>query len=77
VGGNLEVIADGATGLLVPAGDAAALSAALSRLLADDVLALRLARQGRELVEQKFSFDRLTREVGALYEELLQARGHA
>jgi len=77
VGGNLEVIADGATGLLVPAGDASALSQALSRLLADDVLALRLARKGRELVEQRFSFERLTREVGALYEELLQAKGRA
>ncbi|HET8823555.1 MAG TPA: glycosyltransferase [Terriglobales bacterium] len=77
VGGNLEVIADGETGLLVPAGDPAALSAALSRLLADDVLALRLARKGRELVEQRFSFERLTREVGALYEELLQTKGRA
>jgi glycosyltransferase involved in cell wall biosynthesis len=75
VGGNLEVISDGATGLLVPAGDAAALGLALSRLLADDVLALRLARKGRELVEQKFSFNHLTRQVGALYEELLQAKG--
>jgi glycosyltransferase involved in cell wall biosynthesis len=77
VGGNLEVIADGATGLLVPAGDAAALGQALSRLLADDLLSLRIARNGRELVEQRFSFERLTREVGALYEELLQAKGRA
>lgn len=77
VGGNLEVVADGITGLLVPAGDGGLLGQALSRLLADDVLALRLARQGRELVEQKFSFDRLTREVGALYDELLRAKGRA
>lgn len=77
VGGNLEVIADGATGLLVPAGDASVLGQALSRLLADDVMALRLARNARELVEQRFSFERLTREVGALYEELLQAKGRA
>jgi L-malate glycosyltransferase len=77
VGGNLEVIADGATGLLVPPGDAEALGQALLRLLADDVLALRVARKGRELVEQRFSFERLTREVGALYEELLQTKGRA
>lgn len=77
VGGNLEVIADGATGLLVPAGNPGALGEALTRLLADDVLALRLARNGRELVERRFSFERLTREVGALYEELLQAKGRA
>ena len=77
VGGNLEVIADGATGLLVPPGNAEALAQALLRLLADDVLALRVARKGRELVEQRFSFERLTREVGALYEELLQAKVQA
>ena len=75
VGGNLEVVAHGVSGLLVPPQDAPALAQALSRLLADDVLALELARNGRELVEQKFSFERLTREVGALYEELLQAKG--
>jgi len=77
VGGNLEVVADGATGLLFPVGDAEALERALSRLLVDDVLALRLARSGRQLVEERFSFERLTREVGALYEELLQAKGRA
>lgn len=75
VGGNLEVIADGATGLLVPPGNPTALAQAVSRLLGDEVLALRLARKGRELVQQRFSFERLTREVGALYEELLQAKG--
>ena len=77
VGGNLEVIADGGTGLLVPPGNATALAQAVSRLLGDEVLALRLARTGRELVQQRFSFERLTREVGALYEELLQAKGGA
>lgn len=77
VGGNLEVISDGATGLLVPPHDSVALAQALARLLDDDVLALRLARRGRELVEQRFSFERLTGEVGALYEELLQAKGRA
>ena len=77
VGGNVEVIADGATGLLVPPVDPPSLSQALSQLLSDDVLALRLSRQGRELVEQRFSFERLTREIGALYEELLRAKGRA
>jgi glycosyltransferase involved in cell wall biosynthesis len=75
VGGNLEVIEDAVTGLLVPPGDAVALGNAVARVLEDDLLAQRLARNGRELVEQKFSFGRLTREVGELYEELLLAKG--
>ena len=75
VGGNLEVIEDGVTGLLVPPGDAVALGNAVARLLDDDVLARRMAENARKMVERKFSFERLTREVGALYEELLQAQG--
>ncbi len=75
VGGNLEVIEDGVTGLLVPPGDAVALGNAVARLLEDPVLAQRLAQNGRKLVERKFSFERLTREVGELYEELLMAKG--
>ncbi len=75
VGGNLEVVEDGVTGLLVPPGDAVALGNAVARLLDDDALARSMAEKAREMVERKFSFERLTREVGALYEELLQAKG--
>ena len=77
VGGNLEVIQDGVTGLLVPPGDAVALGSAIARVLEDESLAKQLARNGRTLVEEKFSFDRLVREVGELYEELLRAKGLA
>ncbi|MGZ6642868.1 MAG: glycosyltransferase family 4 protein [Solirubrobacteraceae bacterium] len=40
------LVRDGATGLVVPAGDAAALAGALSRLAADPALRARLADQG-------------------------------
>ena len=42
VGGVAEVVVDGENGLLVPAGDAAALAAAISRFLDDEALASRL-----------------------------------
>ncbi|MGQ3051144.1 MAG: glycosyltransferase [Roseateles sp.] len=42
------VIADGATGLLVPEGDAAALADAIARLLHDPALAARLGAAARE-----------------------------
>src|SRR5439155_25720744 len=42
VGGVPELVVDGATGLLVPAGDARALANALERLLIDDDLRARL-----------------------------------
>jgi glycosyltransferase involved in cell wall biosynthesis len=75
VGGNSELVEDGVTGLLVPPEDSAALSAALLKLLHDPNLARKLAQSGHVCTVRNFSFDRLVREVDALYSELLQRRG--
>ncbi len=75
VGGNAELVEDGATGLLVPPEDSPALAAALLRLLHDPALARQMAQAGHQFVVQNFSFERLVREVDALYSELLQPRG--
>ena len=72
VGGNPELVQDGITGLLVPPEDSAALSQALLSLLLDPELSRRIAANGRRLATQDFSFDRLVREVDALYTELLE-----
>ena len=47
VGGLVDAVRDGETGLLVPVGDAAALRAALERLLADPLLRSRLGEAAR------------------------------
>src|SRR5438128_1352855 len=52
VGGLAEAVVDGETGLLVPAGDMAALRAALGRLLGDAELRARLGSAGREQVRK-------------------------
>jgi glycosyltransferase involved in cell wall biosynthesis len=49
VGGVPDLLTDGETGLLIPDGDAAAMSAAVLRLLAEPELAGRLSRNGRNL----------------------------
>lgn len=54
VGGNVEVVADGETGLLVPAGDPPALPAALLRLWGDPEEGARLGRAARRRVEDHF-----------------------
>jgi glycosyltransferase involved in cell wall biosynthesis len=72
LGGNLEVIQDGITGLLVPAQDSRALAHALTRLLDDQEFSARLARAGRDHVASHFSFERLVAEVDKLYTSLLR-----
>jgi len=71
-GGLGDIIHHGKTGLLVPAGDTRALAAAICRLLRDRALARRLAEQGRALVEQEFTTDRMVNETLAVYEEVLR-----
>jgi glycosyltransferase involved in cell wall biosynthesis len=75
VGGNEELIEDRVTGLLVPAEDSEALSAALLRYLQDPEEAGKIARRGQEFVSCNFSFDRLVREMDELYSTLLKERG--
>lgn len=72
LGGNLEIIQDGTTGLLVPPQDSRALAAALITLLTNDGLAARIASSGREYVERHFSFERLVADMDKLYARLLQ-----
>jgi glycosyltransferase involved in cell wall biosynthesis len=64
-----EVVGDAA--LLFPAGDAAALAAALSRVLDDPALHERLSQAGRERAAQ-FTWERTAAATVAVYREALQ-----
>ena len=71
IGGTEELIEDGRSGLLVPAGDASSLAGALRRLLADPGLRERLATQARDRVVREFTRAGMAARVGAVYRELL------
>ena len=71
VGGLLDLVVDGETGLLVPPRDAAALRAALERLLADGALRRRLGAAGRDRARRILSWNAVTDATIAAYREAL------
>ncbi len=73
VGGIPEMIVDGLTGLLVPPHDAAALGAAIARLLLDHPLADTLARAAHDLVHERFCVEMMVRAVESIYDASLRA----
>jgi len=73
VGGSVELIDDGQTGLLFPADDPDALAAAILRMN-DATLRMQLAREGRRHVEQHHSPDALAAATSAVYERCLRVR---
>jgi glycosyltransferase involved in cell wall biosynthesis len=74
VGGMPELVRDGETGALVPAGDPAALARALAPLVTDAELRARLGRGGRERAERDFGLEAFRRAHLDLYRARL-ARG--
>jgi glycosyltransferase involved in cell wall biosynthesis len=74
VGGTSELVLDGQTGLLVPAGDAAALEHAVVEALVNRAAAAQRAIAARAHVEREFDFDRLIEATHGIYRELVAAR---
>jgi starch synthase len=70
VGGIPEVVAEGETGLLVPAGDESAFAAAINALVGDPGRATELGNQGRQRAVAEFSWDRIAAQTAELYAEL-------
>lgn len=71
VGAMPQVVEHERTGLLVPAGDAGALAAALTRLLSDRPFARRLGEAAAEEQRTRFSWDRVAMLVLDRYERAL------
>jgi glycosyltransferase involved in cell wall biosynthesis len=77
VGGTPEVIADGTSGLLVPADDPTAMAVAIGRLLGDPRLAARLAAAARQTVEEHYGARSMVRRLEAVYAAVASAGGMA
>jgi sugar transferase (PEP-CTERM/EpsH1 system associated) len=74
VGGVPEIIDDGDTGLLAPAGDVDALAQAMLRISQDANLRESLAARGRERAASRFSEERMIERYHSLYAELTQGQ---
>lgn len=74
VAGNRELVRNGETGLLTPAGDPAAMSEAVSSLLRDGDGAVKLGAAGRRLVLELCTDEARATKVEQLYRELLAER---
>ena len=71
VGGLLDLVVDGETGIVVPPRDPAALRSALERLLADPDLRRKLGSAGRDRARTHFSWERVTDATLTAYAEAL------
>jgi glycosyltransferase involved in cell wall biosynthesis len=74
VGGVPEVVVEGVTGLLVEPEDPASLAAAIVRLLRDPARMKEMGEEGRRMVEDGYTIDRMVERMFSLYTGLLASR---
>ncbi len=74
VGGMIDTVTDGVTGLHVPPRDPAALGRALRRLFDDETLRARLARSGPARVRARYSWSQVAASVLGAYGRTLRRR---
>jgi sugar transferase (PEP-CTERM/EpsH1 system associated) len=71
VGGNPELVEEGVTGMLVPAGSPAALADALRAYIQDPALARQHGANARRRVEERFSIDAMVAGYLGVYDGML------
>ncbi|MGE5309295.1 MAG: glycosyltransferase family 4 protein [Deltaproteobacteria bacterium] len=76
VGGMLDIIREGRTGFLVPPNDPVALSRGIIKLLKDQQAAAEMGKQGKELLDQKYSFEKIIRAQVEHYHKVIATFPH-
>lgn len=73
VGGLLDTVSDGETGLLVPARNPRRAAAAVRMLLDDPALRRRMGKAARRTIEQRYDWRKVCEATEAVYEDMLSA----
>ena len=71
VGGNSEAVVDGDNGRVIPPRDVEAFRRALIAIYSDPAARVKMGQRSRQLVEEKFTLQRMCKEHEALYLSLM------
>jgi len=67
LGGQKELVINGTNGIIVPSANAESLSKAILTLLSCESLALRMGKEGRQIVDEKFAWSRVGEKIVQVY----------
>ena len=73
-GGNVELVDDRKTGILIPIQNPQALADAIITLLNNPEQAREMGKQGKDRVAKDFSLERMVRDYEAIYEEAMKTK---
>jgi len=76
-GGTCEILLDGENGLVFEAGDSAMLAEKIKLIAGDFALRNKLAKAARQIVEERFSLDRMVSEIEQSFEQILSQGEYA
>ncbi|MEX1000902.1 MAG: glycosyltransferase [Crocinitomicaceae bacterium] len=72
IAGNVELVEDGESGIVVPKKDPQALTDAIFKLYTDRGLCSKMAKQAKKRIETELSTEKTIQKVKSLYEDLLK-----
>lgn len=75
VGGNVDLVKNGVSGILVPAKNPKKMAEALLKLLNNKKLREKMGKEGIKRAKEKFNIKRVVKEYEQVYEQLLKKKG--
>lgn len=74
VGGVVDIIEDGVTGILIPPRDVVSMAENMAKILKDKDLSSKLARNARKKIERSFNLEKMAKEIISVYKEAKNLR---